>query len=161
MAQQKKQYNREVAFRVFAEEIKNTTLILEKDETEQYAPQYVMTPTGAKVNRLMVVGTLTSIEDIGNDAEYWRARVSDPTGAHSLYAGEFQPGASRAMSTAEIPMILGVIGKIAVYLPEGEDASPVLSIRPESVVALDEVARERWIVATAQQTLNRIKTLEE
>src|SRR5450756_1658506 len=49
---------REVARRIFAQELKDSNLA-SRDESDQYAPQYVMTPTGAKVNRIFLVGTLT------------------------------------------------------------------------------------------------------
>lgn len=47
---------REVARRVFAQEMKDSNLT-SRDENDQYAPQYVLTPTGAKVNRIFLVGT--------------------------------------------------------------------------------------------------------
>lgn len=151
-------YKREVAYRVFAKELRNTDIVLEKDADDSYAPQYVMTPTGAKVNRVFVVGTLTEIEDIGTDTEYWRARIQDPTGIFAAYAGQYQIDAARALSQANIPEILAVVGKVSVYVPE--DGGTVISIRPETVAVVDEAARDRWIFETAQQTLNRIKTLE-
>ncbi len=151
-------YKREVAYRVFAKELRNTDIVLEKDIDDTYAPQYVMTPTGAKVNRVFVVGTLTEIEDIGTDTEYWRARIQDPTGIFAAYAGQYQIDAVRALSQANIPEILAVVGKVSVYVPE--DGSTVISIRPETVAVVDEAARDRWIFETAQQTLARIKTLE-
>lgn len=160
MAQPK--YNREVAFRAFAKEIHDTTLVLERDAEDTYAPQYIVTPTGAKINRVFVVGTLTSIEDVGSETEYWRARLADPTGTHVAYAGEYQPEAARALSEVEIPAILGVVAKIAVYYPDDDKSgNPTLSLRPETVTELDETARARWVVATARQTLARIYDLEE
>src|SRR6266705_1127868 len=45
------------------------------------APSYVVTPLGAKVNRVFVVGVITDVENVGSDIQpMWRARVSDPTG---------------------------------------------------------------------------------
>ena len=46
---------REAARRVFARELKDSNLT-SKDESDQYAPQYLLTPTGAKVNRIFIVG---------------------------------------------------------------------------------------------------------
>lgn len=151
-------YEREVAHRIFANELRNTDVVLEKDENDTYAVQYVMTPTGAKVNRVFLVGALTEIEDIGTDSEYWRARIQDPTGVFMAYAGQYQPEAARTLSQVEIPAILAVVGKISVYMPE--DGGTVLSIRPETVAVVDEAARDRWIYQTAEHTLTRIRTLE-
>ena len=57
-------FYREVARRVFAQELRDSNLA-SKDESDQYAPQYILTPTGAKVNRIFLVGTLIEKEDIG------------------------------------------------------------------------------------------------
>lgn len=51
---------REAARRVFARELKDSNLT-SKDESDQYAPQYLLTPTGVKVNRIFIVGTLIEI----------------------------------------------------------------------------------------------------
>jgi RPA family protein len=149
---------REVAHRVFAKELRDTEIVLDKDENDSYAVTYVMTPTGAKVNRVFVVGTLTEIEDIGSDSEYWRARVQDPTGVHIVYAGQYQLEAARVLSEVEIPAILAIVGKAAVYEPD--NGGVVVSIRPETVTVVDSVARDTWVYQTAQQTLDRIRRLE-
>ena len=149
---------REIAHRVFAKELRYTDVVLDKDESDSYAVQYVMTPTGAKVNRVFLVGTLTEIEDIGQEQEYWRARIQGPTGVFMAYAGQYQLDAARALSQAEIPEILAIVGKISVYVPD--DGGTILSIRPETVAVVDEAARDRWIYQTAQHTLNRIRRLE-
>ena len=49
-------FTREVAYRIFAHELKDTSVALERDLENAYAPQYVLTPTGAKVNRVFIVG---------------------------------------------------------------------------------------------------------
>ena len=150
-------FNRETAYRVFANELRNTEIVLERGDGK-YDVQYVVTPTGAKINRVFVVGTITDIEDIGQDNPYWRVRIADPTGTFTAYAGEYQPEAARTMSTVDIPEMLAIVGKIDVYTPE--DGSTVISIRPETVVTVDGDARDRWVFWTAQQTLERIKLLE-
>src|SRR5213593_3675109 len=69
---------REVAWRLFASEYNDTTL--EMDGGGERAPSYVVTPLGAKVNRVFVVGVITDVENVGTDIQpMWRARVSDPT----------------------------------------------------------------------------------
>lgn len=49
---------REVSHRLFAAELKESNLMV-KEGNDQYSPQYLIIPTGAKVNRVFVVGTLT------------------------------------------------------------------------------------------------------
>ena len=54
----------------------------------------MLLPTGAKANRIFVVGTLTETEDVGSDDEYWQGRIVDPTGRFFTYAGQYQPEAA-------------------------------------------------------------------
>ncbi len=151
-------FAREVAYRIFAQELRDTTLVLERDIEDAYAPQYVVTPTGAKVNRVFVIGTLTEKEDIGTDAEYWRARISDPTGTFFVYAGQYQPDATRVIADASVPEFLAVVGKVAVYTTEDERV--MTSIRPEAITVVDAATRDQWVLETAKQTLDRIRELE-
>lgn len=151
-------YKREIAYRLFAHELKNTDIVLDRDDTDPYAPQYVMTPTGAKVSRVLVIGTLTEIEDIGTDAEYWRARIQDSTGAFVAYAGQYQIDAARVLSEVAIPEILAMVAKIAVYTPEG--GGTILSLRPETVSVVGAAARDQWIYQTAKHTVYRIREFE-
>ena len=57
---------RETAYRVFAAEFDDTTLSYAESDEER-APNYVVTPTGARVNRLFVVGVLTEVEQVNDD----------------------------------------------------------------------------------------------
>jgi uncharacterized protein len=150
-------FYREVARRVFAQELKESNLA-SKDETDQYAPQYVLTPTGAKVNRVFFVGTLIEKEDIGNDSEYWRGRISDPTGSFLVYAGQYQPEAAQFLSSCELPAFVAVVGKTSTYTTD--DGNVLTSIRPESIQEVDEITRDLWVLDTAKQTLDRIKAVE-
>jgi uncharacterized protein len=150
-------FYREVARRVFAQELKDSDLAT-KDESDQYAPQYILTPTGAKVNRIYLVGTLIEKEDIGTDSEYWRGRVSDPTGTFTIYAGQYHPEAAQFLSNCEIPIFVAVVGKTSTYTTD--DGNVLTSIRPEYIEEVDELTRDLWIVDTAKQTLERIKAVE-
>ena len=67
--------NREVAYRVFAAEFEDST-ISHSESDEERAPNYVITPTGARANRLFVVGVLTEVEQVNEDM--LRGRVVDP-----------------------------------------------------------------------------------
>jgi RPA family protein len=150
-------FYREVARRVFAQELRDSDLVT-KDESDQYAPQYVMTPTGAKVNRIFLVGTLIEKEDVGKDSEYWRGRVSDPTGTFTIYAGQYQPEAAQFLSDCELPVFVAVVGKTSTYTTD--DGNVLTSIRPEYIEEVDEETRDLWILDTAKQTLARIKEIE-
>jgi RPA family protein len=149
---------REVARRVFSQELKDSNLT-SKDESDQYAPQYILTPTGAKVKRVFLVGTLIEKEDIGTDSEYWRGRVSDPTGSFLIYAGQYQPEAAQFLSECELPAYVAVVGKTNTYTTD--DGNVLTSIRPESIQLVDELTRDIWVLETAKQTLDRINVVEE
>ncbi len=143
---------RETAYRVFATEYDATTLE-HTDSDDERAPNYLVTPTGAKVNRLFVVGVLTSVEQV-NDGMV-RARVADPTGAFVVYAGQYQPDALSFFQQADPPTFVAITGKTNAFTPEGSDEI-LTSIRPESVNEVESTTRDRWIVTTAERTLDRI-----
>jgi len=148
---------REVARRLYAKELHESTLFY-KEHDDAYAPQYLLTPTGAKCNRVFVVGTLTEKENVGVDADYWRARIADPTGVFPIYAGQYQQQAVTQLSSIEVPSFVAVIGKLNVF---HADEGPVkVSIRPEFINVVDSETRDRWVLDTAEKTLERIERLQ-
>ncbi|MFC6904574.1 hypothetical protein [Halalkalicoccus tibetensis] len=143
---------REVAHRLFATEFDAASLEY-ADSDEERAPKYVITPTGARVNRLFVVGVLTEVERV-ND-EVVRARVVDPTGAFVVYAGQYQTDALAFLERADPPMFVAVTGKANTFRPEDSDRV-YTSVRPESVAEVDAETRDRWTVQAAEHTLRRV-----
>lgn len=150
-------YVREVAQRIFAQEFRESNLTF-KDGDDLYSPQYLLTPTGAKVNRLFIVGTLTDKEDIGTDSEYWRGRVSDPTGSFLVYAGQYQPEAAQVLAECETPAFVAIVGKPNTYTTEQGEV--LTSVRPESMHIVDGETRDIWVLDTAKRTLERLNELE-
>ncbi|MFC7114485.1 hypothetical protein ACFQH2_05280 [Natronoarchaeum sp. GCM10025703] len=146
---------REVAYRVFAAEFEDATLDY-KESDEERAPNYVITPTGARVNRMFVVGVLTEIEQVNENV--LRARVVDPTGAFVIYAGQYQPDEMAFLERTDPPAFLAVTGKARTFQPDDSDRV-FTSIRPESINQVDADTRDRWIVGTAEQTLDRVATM--
>lgn len=149
---------REVAKRVFAREYAESDLKERAGDTE-YAPSYIITPTGARCNRLFLIGVLTEVSDIGTDKELYRARVSDPTGTFLLYAGNFQPQAKKFLAEANPPQFIAVTGKSNLYEPDEETS--ITSIRPEAINESTEIERDRWVVRTAEMTLERMRNIDE
>ncbi|MEY7850286.1 RPA family protein [Natrarchaeobius sp. A-rgal3] len=149
---------REVARRVFASEFNDSTYAFKESDDER-APNYALLPTGDRANRVFVVGTLTETEDVGNDSEYWRGRVVDPTGTFFVYAGQYQPEAAAALRDTEPPAYAAVVGKPRTY--ETDDGTVNVSLRPESIAIVDEATRDRWVVETAERTLERVEAFEE
>ena len=150
--------SREVAWRVFAREYNDADYAFKEGDDER-APNYVATPTGAKINRLFVVGVLTEIERVG-DGDLLRARVSDPTGAFVVYAGQYQPDAVSFLADAETPSFVAVVGKARTYEPEDSD-DVYTSIRPEGINVVDAETRDRWNVETARETLRRVEAVRD
>ncbi|WP_254862710.1 hypothetical protein [Halovivax gelatinilyticus] len=145
---------REVAHRLFATEFDDASVSYTESDEER-APNYVISPTGARLNRLFVVGTLTEVTDVNE--EMVRARIVDPTGAFVVYAGQYQPDALAFLERAEPPSFVAVTGKARTFEPEDGDRV-YTSIRPESLAVVDADTRDRWVVDTAEHTLDRIAT---
>jgi hypothetical protein len=89
----------------------------------------------------------------------WKARIVDPTGAFTVYAGQYQPEASIFFSTVRIPSFISLTGKARIYEPE--PGSVFVSIRAEEANVVDEDIRNRWVVDTAEQTVERIETFSD
>ncbi len=149
---------REIARRVFAQEFNDATYTF-KESDDDRAPVYVLLPTGQRANRVFVVGTLTETDDVGEEAEYWQGRIVDPNGdTFFTYAGQYQPDAASMLRDLEPPEYVAVVGKPRTY--ETDDGNVNVSIRPESITAVDETTRDRWVVETAERTLERIQAFE-
>ncbi|HYM39775.1 MAG TPA: hypothetical protein VEY12_06500 [Thermoplasmata archaeon] len=149
---------REVAWRLFAGEYNDANL--EVEGTGERAPSYVVTPLGAKVNRIFVVGVITDIENVGTDMQpMWRARVSDPTGTFHVYAGQYQPEAAAALSKLKPPVFGAIVGKSRVYQPDS--GGTYTSIRPEVIKAVDERVRDFWILEACRSMRKRLDAMSE
>ncbi len=149
---------REVAWRIFAGEYGDASL--EHGGEGERAPSYVVTPLGAMVNRLFVVGVVTDVEDVGSEGQpLWRARLSDPTGIFHVYSGQYQPEASAVLSRLEPPAFTAVMGKARTYTPE--DGVVYTSVRPEMVKEVDATLRDYWVLEAAQAMKRRVEAVEE
>jgi RPA family protein len=150
---------REVARRVFAREFNDATYTF-KESDDDRAPVYALLPTGQRANRVFVVGTLTETEDVGEDSEYWQGRVVDPNGdTFFMYAGQYQPDAASMLRELEPPAYVAVVGKPRTY--ETDEGEVNVSVRPESISQVDEATRDRWVVETAERTIERIQRYDD
>lgn len=149
---------RELAQRVFASEFNDATYTFKESEDER-APLYALLPTGARANRVFIVGTLTEKSDVGEDSEYWQGRIVDPTGTFFVYAGQYQPEAASFLREAEPPAYVAIVGKPRTY--ETDEGDINVSVRPESITAVDVGTRDRWVVETAERTIERIEAFDE
>ena len=148
---------RETAWRVFAGEFNDSTVEI-KGQGEM-SPSYVVTPLGAKINRLFIVGVLTDVEKISEEGELLRAHISDPSGVFTLYSGQYQKDVTENLSKIEVPAFVAVIGKARTYSPE--EGTLYVSIRPEKILEVSAEIRDRWILETSKNTKDRIEAIIE
>jgi RPA family protein len=59
------------------------------------------------------------------------------------------------LSKLETPEYVAVVGKPRTY--ETDTGMVNVAIRPESITVVDEPTRERWVIETAEQTLDRLE----
>ncbi|HDS59023.1 MAG TPA: hypothetical protein ENN54_01845 [Thermoplasmatales archaeon] len=148
---------REPALRVFAGEYNEATHQVGGEGEKE--PSYILTPLGAMVNRLFIVGVLTDVENVSAEGDMWRAHVSDPTGIYAVYAGQYQPEAAAFLAEADTPSYVAITGKARGYEPEPDVL--FVSVRPEVIWEVDSQLRDYWILETSRHTRQRIEAVEE
>ncbi len=147
---------REIARRVFAYELSRSNYATA--ESGERSPKYILTPTGVKCNRVFMVGVLLEKEEVSPDSNFWRIRVSDPTGVITGFVGRYQPEALESLLEIEPPEIVSIVAKLNLF--QGETRN-FLSIRPESINISDRKNRDFWVIETAKRTLERVKRMKE
>lgn len=149
-------HTRAVAKRLFAYELCEADHMFREDESE-YASSYLLLPSGGKANRLFIVGNC--VENERNDT-YHSARISDCTGTFVVHAGPYQPGALNALREIDTPSCVAVLGKPSTF--ETSTGNITTSIRPERVVEVSVDTYKKWIVETAEHTIERLnRTADE
>ena len=148
---------RETAWRVFAGEFNDSTVEI-KGQGEM-SPSYVVTPLGAKVNRVFIIGVLTDVEKISEEGELLRAHLSDPTGVFTIYSGQYQKDVTDTLSKIEVPAFVAVVGKARTYSPE--EGTIYVSVRPEKIMEVSADIRDKWILETSKNTKDRIEAILE
>ena len=152
-----RRYEREPARRVFAAELRETTYQF-KDGTDDMSPSYILLPTGQRCNRVFIVGTLTEKRRSEGENVFYKIRIVDPTGTFFISAGSYQPEALQQLSSIEPPEFVAVIGKPNLF--ESPDGRTLISVRAESIIKVDRMVRDCWILDTAERTLERVETTE-
>ena len=149
---------RETAWRVFANELNTSTL--EIKATEEKMPSYVVSPLGAKINRVLVAGTLTEKANSGTPEEpLWRGRIQDVNGQFFLNVGRYQPDAMAAMADLEPPCFVAAVGRVRAYTTD--DGRTFVSVRPERIIRIDEPTLNEWLLDTAQSAWTRLKWMKQ
>ena len=149
---------RESAWRVTARELESS--LEEEKGAGERATTYLLSPFGARMSRVLVAGSLSPAESIGRDESqtFWRARLSDPTGAVAVTAGAFQPRAMAQLRSASAPRPAIVVGK--VHLFRGRDGVGYVSVRAEAVRSVAESEERACLADIVRQTLDRLDLVE-
>lgn len=148
---------REPARRLFSVEFNVSDMALPRDPNDQYAPAYVLSPTGCTINRVLVCGVLLEVCPVG-DGSLVRAMVSDPVGSFVVMAGEYQQDAYQALKSLSCPCRVAVVGKPHIY---NRDDGVEVSIRAESVNVIEECDVRQWNRETYDQTKERLEHVPE
>lgn len=149
---------RERAWRVLAHELMNSTM--EEWGAGDRATTYLVSPLGGRINRVFVAGLLGPAESVGRDPAqpFWKARLSDPTGAVSVTAGSFQPHALATLQTFRDPEGALVVGKVSRF--EGRDGTHTVSIRAEDLRRAEPREVREVQLEAVNHTLDRVELLE-
>jgi RPA family protein len=59
----------------------------------------------------------------------------------------------------EPPAYVAVVGKPRTY--ETDEGDVNVSVRPESITEVDESTRDRWVIETAERTIDRIQHFQQ
>ncbi|MCI4327067.1 MAG: hypothetical protein L3K16_05465 [Thermoplasmata archaeon] len=149
---------REPAWRVLAQELE-ASLEEEKGVGER-AASYLLSPLGARMNRVLVSGTLGPAEPVGRDPEnpFYRSRLVDPTGTIAVTAGGFQPRAMATLREVTLPTPAIVVGKVNLF--RGRDGTAYVSVRAEAVRPTSAEEVRGHLADAVDQTVERIRLVE-
>lgn len=149
-------YVREVAHRIFAGELNNSSL--QEEKSEKHSPKYIITPTGTKCKRIFFVGTLIEKTKIDSSSLVWSARISDPTGIFYIYVGHNQPESAKILAKTALLEFVAVIGNTSTYTTK--TGNVITSVWAESVQVVDETTRDKWVADTVKHTILSLINLQ-
>lgn len=151
--------NRHEAVRAFASELNDATYDFKTSNSEM-APNYTLLPTGKRVNRIFVVGTLTDLEkQQTDDGILFQARVHDGNNYFYLSAGQYQQEATNVLRDIDYPSHVAIVAKLDHW--ETDDGGKRVQLTPEIISEVSSDDRKQWVIETAKQTRERIETLRE
>lgn len=151
--------NREPAKRVFARELIVSDHTF-REEDDEKAPNYLLLASGEKANRVLMAGVATEKEEIGENEEYWKMRLSDTESTCLNYISPtYQPEAMNVLSSIQPPQNVAVVGKPDTFSYEDDDGETqtITSLKPETILPITSETREYWIKETVEHTLNRLE----
>ena len=149
MAEKKHALTQVPACRVFFAEFLHSDLFI-----EEAGVTALITPTGARCQRLYAVGAIESVETRGKVV---RIELNDTTASLPIFAPQNRYPAESAMERAEAERYLAVLGVVTARA--GADGSKRAVILAETLGFVEDHARAAWVLTTALRTMERIEQL--
>ncbi|MEZ3117784.1 hypothetical protein RYH80_17845 [Halobaculum sp. MBLA0147] len=155
--------NRTVARKAFGEEINAVRGSVEVPGDGEYDRKFHLLPSGAAAGRVHIVGALTRVDELDNDANTIIAEVNTDqhSGKVTLLVGQRADGVRSQITNADVPSWVSVVGNLNVRNPEEDDVDEFdVSLDVESFAEVDQQRYKSWVARTAEQTLDRIERRE-
>ena len=153
-------FGRQSAIRIFAQEYSDANLPLEG--VGEYAPSFIITKLGAKVNRALFGGVIDRFERReGDNGPTYSGHLRDATGGvHRFQIAPFQPelhaDAEELLARFESGdrFLMMMIGRARWF--ESDDGGIFTSFRAEEFTTVDRSVYVNWLVEASAATLRRL-----
>lgn len=153
-------FGRQSAIRIFAQEYSDANLPLEG--VGEYAPSFIITKLGAKVNRALFGGVIDRFERReGDNGPTYSGHLRDATGGvHRFQIAPFQPelhaDAEELLARFESGdrFLMMMVGRARWF--ESDDGGIFTSFRAEEFTTVDRSVYVNWLVETSAATLRRL-----
>ena len=151
---------RQSAIRIFAQEYSDSNLPLEG--IGEYAPSFIITKLGAKVNRALFGGVIDRFERRdGDNGPSYSGQLRDATGGvHRFQIAPFQPelhaDAEELLARFESGdrFLMMMVGRARWF--ESDDGGIFTSFRAEEFCIVEREVYVNWLVETSAATLRRL-----
>ena len=153
-------FGRQSAIRIFAQEYSDSNLPLEG--VGEYAPSFIITKLGAKVNRALFGGVIDRFERReGDNGPTYSGHLRDATGGvHRFQIAPFQPelhaDAEELLARFEYGdrFLMMMIGRARWF--ESDDGGIFTSFRAEEFTTVERSVYVNWLVEASAATLRRL-----
>ena len=153
-------FGRQSAVRIFAQEYSDANLPLEG--IGEYAPSFIITKLGAKVNRALFGGVIDRFERReGDNGPTYSGHLRDATGGvHRFQIAPFQPelhaDAEELLARFESGdrFLMMMVGRARWF--ESDDGGIFTSFRAEEFTTVDRSVYVNWLVEASAATLRRL-----
>ena len=153
-------FGRQSAIRIFAQEYSDANLPLEG--VGEYAPSFIITKLGAKVNRALFGGVIDRFERReGDNGPTYSGHLRDATGGvHRFQIAPFQPelhaDAEELLARFESGdrFLMMMVGRARWF--ESDDGGIFTSFRAKEFTTVDRSVYVNWLVEASAATLRRL-----